>query len=79
MAGRASRLVARGRALPWVTVLEALRRVKLAYDALTPKERGEVRELLRKARAERGRLNERDRRRVMALARKAAQAAARRR
>jgi hypothetical protein len=79
MPGRASRLVARGRAIPWVTVLEVLRRLKLGYDALTPRERAEVRELLRKARAERGRLGERDRRRAMALGRKAGQALARRR
>jgi hypothetical protein len=73
------RLAARGRTIPWWALLEGLRRVKLCYDALTPKERAELRELLRKARAERGRLSERDRSRAMALGRKCAAAAGRRR
>jgi hypothetical protein len=75
---RLPRLVARGRAIPWWVVLEALHRLKRCYDALTPRERAEVRDLARKARAQRGRLGERDRRRVMALGRKCFAAARKR-
>jgi hypothetical protein len=67
---RVARIVTRGRALPWWAVLEVLQRLKRCYDALTPKERAEVRDLLRKARTQRGKLSERDRRTVAALGRK---------
>jgi hypothetical protein len=76
---RLARIAARGRAIPWLAVLEALQRVKRCYDTLTPRERGEVRALLRKARTQRGRLSERDRRRAMELGRKCLAAARKRR
>jgi hypothetical protein len=70
-------LLGRVRALPWVAILETLRRVKACYDSLTPRERAEVRELARHARERRGRLTERDRRRVAALGRKCVEGARR--
>jgi hypothetical protein len=76
---RLSRIAARGRTIPWLAVLDALRRIKRCYDVLSPNERREVGDLMRKARAQRGRLSERDRRRVMQLGRKCVAAAARKR
>jgi hypothetical protein len=71
-------ILGRARAVPWLTVLEALRRIKACYDALTPRERAEVRELARRARERRGRLSERDRQRIVALGGKCLEGARRR-
>ena len=76
MAGALSRLAARGRAINWIALFEAARFVyrhgKRSWDNLTPDERGNLGELIRKSKGRRSNLTEVERERMWNLVKKAA-------
>ena len=80
MAKLPARLAA-GRAIPWLTVLElgreVVKRGQKAYGALTESERVRLRRLLNSSKGRPSNLPEHERHELMALAWKAAKAAAR--
>lgn len=76
MAGPASWLITRGRALNWIALFEAARFLyrhgKQSWDNLTPEERRRIGELVRKSKGRRSNLTERERERLWELVKKAA-------
>jgi hypothetical protein len=76
MAGALTRLVARGRAINWIALLEAARFVyrhgKRSWDNLTPDERRNLGELIRKSKGRRSNLTAVERERMWDLVKKAA-------
>ena len=81
MPGLPSRLAARGRALPWLTLLQIARaivdRSRRGWNELSAREQGELRRLLRKSKGRRANLTEREVRELRRIVWKAAKAAAR--
>jgi hypothetical protein len=71
-----SRLVTRGRAVPWLALYESGRWVyghgRRAWENLDPAERGRLGDLLRKSRGRRSNLSERERDELWSLVRQAA-------
>jgi hypothetical protein len=76
MPGAFSRLVARGRAVPWLALYETGRLIyrhgKRAWDDLEPSERRRLGELLRKSKGRRSNLSTRERDELWSLVKKAA-------
>jgi hypothetical protein len=74
-----SRLLARGRTVPWTRLYFigewAYRKGKAAHGGLTESERGELGRLLKKSKGRRKNLTERERERLQWLAQKALEAA----
>ena len=81
MARLPSRLAARGRAIPWLTLLQVARalveRGRRGWNELTPREQGELRRLLGKSKGRRGNLGERELGELRRIVWKAAKAAGR--
>jgi hypothetical protein len=81
MPGGISRLVARGRTLPWTRLYFvgewAYRKGKAAHGGLTESERGELGRLLKKSKGRRRNLTDGERDRLQQLAQKAFEAARR--
>lgn len=79
MPGGISRLVARGRMLPWARLYFlgewAYRKGKAARGGLTESERSELGRLLKKSKGRRRNLTDRERERLQRLAQKAFEAA----
>ena len=76
MAGPLTWIISRGRALNWIALFEAARFVyrhgRQSWDNLTPEERRQVGELVRKSKGLRSNLTERERERLWELVKKAA-------
>ena len=76
MAGALTRLVSRGRAINWIALFEAARFVyrhgKRGWDNLTPDDRRQLGELIRKSKGRRSNLTEVERERMWNLVKKAA-------
>jgi hypothetical protein len=76
MAGGLSRLVARGRAINWIALFEAARFAyrhgRRSWDNLTPDERRDLGELIRKSKGRRSNLTAVERERMWDLVKKAA-------
>jgi hypothetical protein len=76
MAGALSRLVAGGRAVNWIALFEAARLAyrhgRRSWDNLTPDERRNLGELIRKSKGRRSNLTEVERERMWNLVKKAA-------
>lgn len=79
MPGGISRLVARGRAIPWARLYFlgewAYRKSRAAHGALSEAERSELGRLLRKSKGRRRNLTQKERDRLERIARKAYRAA----
>jgi hypothetical protein len=76
MAGGFSKLVARGRAVPWLALYESGRWIyghgRRAWGNLEPAERGRLGELLRKSKGRRANLTAKERDELWSLVKKAA-------
>jgi hypothetical protein len=76
MAGTLGKLVARGRAINWIALFEAARFVyrhgKRSWDNLTPDDRRQLGELIRRSKGRRSNLTEVERERMWNLVKKAA-------
>jgi hypothetical protein len=76
MAGTLSRLVSRGRAINWIALFEAARFAyrhgRRSWDNLTPDERRNLGELIRKSKGRRSNLTGVERERMWDLVKKAA-------
>ena len=76
MASRIARLVARGRAIPWLTLYEAGRFAythgRQAWNNLRPAERERLGRLLRKSKGRAANLSQRERDELWSLVKKAA-------
>jgi hypothetical protein len=76
MAGSISRLVSRGRAIPWLALYQSARFVyghgKRAWNNLTPRDRERLGALLRKSKGRASNLSQRERDELWSLVKKAA-------